>query len=322
MTARSCPPPASSRPDERGSAAAWILALLVLAGVAFAVYWFVVRQAPAGSSALAARVLPAEVDVIGGVDIGRLFSDARIKDMARGRGVDLDALGAEVAKTGIKLEDLKSLVFGGRMAESSLRDAIIAVQASTDAKAAVGAVQALLTMIPEQLRQVVSGGRVEALDGGIVLTGSGELLDHSLAVARGEGAPLGDKAGLSDVRKALDDGAMFWTAAAIPKEALSQIPGMVATQLGGMPSHFGFSANIGSATELRAALHIPGADASKVVGAIEMLLNVGKMRLGAAEKAIIDNLELKGDGATLIATVTLSQAQIDDLLKGAVASPD
>jgi len=312
---------AGSRPSQRGSAAAWLLSLIVLAGVAFAVYWFVFRQAGAASSTLAARVLPAEVDLIGGVDIGRLFNDENIKTMARAQGVDLDALSAEVAKSGARLEDLKALVFGGRMGDASLKDAIVAVQADTDAKAAVGAVQALLMMVPGELRQIVSAGRVEALDHGLVLTGSGALLDLALAVAKGQGTPLGDKPGLHEVRKALDGDAMLWTVAPVPADALAQLPGLVTAQLGGVPSHFGFSANVSAtSTELRGALHIPGADASQVVGALEMMLKMAKMQLGGPQKAILDNLELKGDGATLIASVSLSKAQIEDLLEATGAN--
>lgn len=310
-----------SHPRQRGSAAAWLLALLVLAGVAFAVYWFVFRQATAASSALAARVLPSEVELIGGVDLGRLFNDEHIKSMMRAQGVDLDAVSAEVAKSGARLEDLKALVFGGRMGDASLKDAIVAVQADTDAKAAVGAVQALLMMVPGELRQIASAGRVEALDHGVVLTGSGELLDRALAVAKGQGSPLGDKPGLSEVRKALDGDAMLWTAAPIPQDALRKLPGLVTAQLGGVPSHFGFSANVGaSSTELRGAIHIPGADADKVVGAIEVMLKMAKLRLDGPQKAILENLKLEGDGATLIASLSLSKAQIDDLLKATGAN--
>jgi len=140
-----------TRDRQRGNAAAWVLALLVLGGVAFAVYWFVVRKDTAVSSSLAARVLPAEVNVVGGLDLGRLLADPKLRAAAKDQGIDLAALEAQLASSGAQLSDLQALVFGGRMGEAGLVDAIVAIQAKTDAKAAVGAVRALLALLPGEL---------------------------------------------------------------------------------------------------------------------------------------------------------------------------
>lgn len=307
-------PRARGLTDERGSAAAWILAFIVLAGVAFAVYWFVIRKPGAESSGLAARVMPAEVDVVGGLDIARVVSDPKIRELAKANGTDLDTIEAELAKTGVKLGDLKALVFGGRMGADNLKDALVAVEANSDTKALVGALQGVVMMLPDPLKGFMTGARVEALEGGVVLTGSGELLDLALKVAKGEAPALASRPGLDEVRKALDLGAILWVASPIPSNLVAMLPGMIASQLGGTPSHFGFSVSISDGAVLRAALHIPGADGSKVASSIKLLLGMFKARLGEVNKLMIDNLDLSGDGATVIAKITLTQAQVSDIL--------
>jgi len=312
------PSSTTSRPTrfatQRGSAAAWILALIVLGGVAFAVYWFAFRQSGAQSSSLAARVMPAEVDVVGGIDIARIVSDPQIRELAAANGTKIDSIEAEFAKAGVKLSDLKSLVFGGRMGTDNLKDALVAVEANSDTKALVGALQGIITMLPEPLAGMMTGARVEALDGGVVMTGSGELLDLALRVSKGQGVALGSKAGLDEVRKALDMGAILWVAAPIPIGAIAMIPGMLTSTLGGSPSHFGFSAAISDGAVLRGALLIPGADGAKVASSMKLMLGMFKSRLGDVERVMVDNLELNGDGATIIAKVTLTQAQVSDIL--------
>lgn len=303
-----------SGPRERGGAVVWILALLVLAGVAFAVYWFVVRKAPGESSNLAARVLPADVDLVGGVDIARILATPSVRELAKKKGADLDALDATLSKEGVKLADLKSLVFGGRLGASELESGVVAVQAATDAKAAVGGVKMMLGMLPEPLAGVARGGRVEALDGGVVLTGSGDLLDKALAVAAGKAPALGDRAGLSDVRAALDEGGMVWAAGAIPAASVDALPGMVKSALGGTPSHWGVSATMGDRAEIRAVLFIPGADGDSVAKALGMFVGMAKLRLGKTEKAIADAIELSGEGSAVIARVSLDQRTLEELL--------
>ncbi len=310
-------PSTSNRPrfaTQRGSAAAWILALIVLGGIAFAVYWFVVRKPGAESSGLAGRVMPVEVDLVGGIDIARVVSDPKIRELAKANGTDLDAIEAELAKSGVKLGDLKALVFGGRMGTDNLKDALVAVESNTDTKALVGAFQGVITMLPDPIKGMMTGARVEALDGGVVMTGSGELLDLAVAVAKGKGTALGSKPGLDEIRNALDTGAILWVASPIPSGVVGMLPGMLTSTLGGTPSHFGFSASLSDDAVLRGALLIPGADGAKVASSIKLMLGMFKARLGDAERVLVDNLELTGEGATIIAKVSLTQAQVNDIL--------
>ena len=96
--------------DARGGAATWIIAVLVLAAVAFAVYWFVFRKAGGAgeSAALASRVMPAEVDIIGGIDIAGLTQSPVLRDLAKAQGVDLDQIEAKLKEGGVALADLRS----------------------------------------------------------------------------------------------------------------------------------------------------------------------------------------------------------------------
>ncbi len=300
---------------QRGGAAVWIIALLVLGGIAFAVYWFAFRDGAgsAQSSNLAGRVLPAEVEVVGGVDLARIVSDSDVRAMLQKNGTDIAALEAELAKHNIKSTDLVAMVFGGRLAESGLKDAIVAVEAKTDTKALAGLLAAASLMAPEPIKSAIAGGRVEALDGGVALTGSNELLDLAIKVAKGAAPALGSKAGLDEIRAALDTGAIFWVASPIPAGSLAMLPGVLTGTLG-QPSHFGFSINLGSTTELRAAALLPGKDAEEVASSLDLALGFMKSKVPEPGKTLLENLSLSGKGAVLIAKITLSQQQLEDLI--------
>ncbi len=310
-------PPLAPR-GSRGSVTAWLLALIVLAGVAFAVWYFALRKPDADSAALAARVMPAEVDVIGGADLARLVADPSVREQLGQAGVDLARLDAELQRADVALADLRALAFGARMADDAARpalsDALVAVHAATDAKAAVGAFKVLLTALPEPFARLARDGRVEALDGGIVLAGSGELLDKALAVARGAGTPLGDKAGLDDVRDAVDDGAMAWVASPLPESVTARVPAMARGMLGAMPSHVAFAGSLGESTELRAAVHMPGGDGAQIAKNLEMALPIAKRFLPSGLTPLIEKLQLSGRGQNVIATLILSRAELSELV--------
>lgn len=310
LSTRSCSPR-----GERGGAAVWLLALVLLGGVAFAVYWFGFRQPAAESSQLAATILPAEVELVGGLDIARLLESPDFRSAAAGSGIDLDALDRDLASSGVALSDFRSLVFGGRLGNMSIDDAIVAIEAATDAKAAVAGVQLLLATLPEALHRFAAADSVQALDGGVVVAGGKELLDRALAVSRGEGAALGTRQGLDDVRAALDPGAILWVASPMPEHLIDMVPRLARGALGGVPSHFGFSATLDDRAELRAAIHIPGADGEKVASALEMLLTLGRSQLGPLG-AFLEDVELQGRAATVIANVRLTRAQLLDLVLG------
>jgi hypothetical protein len=74
--------PTRASTGQRGSAAAWFLALLVLGGVAFAVYWFVLRK-PGSTRHRRARVLPAGRSV---ARPARLVGDPDARALANARG--------------------------------------------------------------------------------------------------------------------------------------------------------------------------------------------------------------------------------------------
>lgn len=303
--------------DARGGAATWIIAVLVLAAVAFAVYWFVFRKAGGAgeSAALASRVMPAEVDIIGGIDIAGLTQSPVLRDLAKAQGVDLDQIEAKLKEGGVALADLRSVALGGRVDGGTPKDILIAIETRTDTKALAALVTALVASAPADAASFLQGLRVEPLEGGIVVTGSSALVDLALAVSKGQGKALGQKAGLDEIQSALDTGAAFWVAGPVPAGATAQIPGMFKNLIGGTPTHAGFSFEPGETSVVRGAILIPGADAANVASALGMFMDKGKLLMSAERKAIIEALKLTGSGSTLKIELALSKALLASLSK-------
>lgn len=303
--------------DARGGAATWIIGLLVLAAVAFAVYWFVFRKTVGAgeSAALAGRVMPAEVDVIGGVDIAGLTQSPVLRDLAKAQGVNLDQIEAKLKEGGVALADLRSLALGGRMEGGAPKDILVAVETRTDTKALAALVSALVASAPADAASYLKSLRVEPLDGGVVVTGSSALVDQAIAVSKGQAPALGNKAGLDEIQGALDTGAALWVAGPFPEAMTAQIPGMFRNLIGGTPTHAGFSFEPGETSIIRAAILIPGADASNVASALGVFMDKGKLLMNAERRALLEALKLTGSGSTLKVELALSKALLASLTK-------
>jgi hypothetical protein len=152
------------------------------------------------------------------------------------------------------------------MGDATIRDALFA-RRPHHTKALAGG-QTFIAMAPAQLRELVSGGRVETLEGGVVLTGSSELLDKSLAVVSGKGTAFGEQPGLPTSGRTTP--AFFW---APPRQGRARLAAGRERHRR-HPSYFGVSASLGSSGRAARRPFIPGADAAKAASALEMMLGL------------------------------------------------
>lgn len=310
-------------PRKSGKAVAWILLVLLIAGGAFALWYFVLRGQSPGSSALALRVIPPESDVVGGIDIGRLLTSPDVRKLASDNGADFAALDKALADAGIAPGDIGSLAFGMTMDGATPKEVVFALEAKTDAKTMVAFLRIAVSQLPSPFSSLVSPDSVQAIDGtaagrGVFLMGSGELFKKAVAMGQNPSNPVADggRVELALVQKSLDAGATLWFAAPVPPDTFSGISGTMAKQMiGGTPSHFGASINIGSRIEVRGAMHIHGADASTIAGALKTARKMVSGQLPEAQRALLDDIDLGGSGPVVTARITLSESALTNLVK-------
>ncbi len=313
----------SQAPRKSSKVGLWLLLVLLIAGGAFAVWYFVLRGQSSGSSALAMRVIPAESDVVGGIDIGRILTSPEVRKLASDNGNDFAAIDKALADAGIAPGDIGSLAFGMVMDGATPKEVVFALEAKTDAKAMVAFLRMAVSQLPGPIAGLVSPDSVQAIEGttagsGIFLMGSGELFKKAVAMGQNPSAATADggKVELALVQKALDEGATMWFAAPVPPDTFSGISGSMAQQMiGGAPSHFGASINVGSSIELRGAMHIHGGDASTITGALKTARKMVSGQLPEAQRALLDDIDLGGSGPVVTARITLSESALSNLMK-------
>lgn len=318
------PAPLTLLGDSRGKAVLWILLVLLVAGGGFALWYFALRTQTAASTALAQRVIPPESDVVGGLDLGRLLTDPELRKMLAGNGVDFAQLDKALAEAGVSASDLGALAFGATMNGATPKDVVLALEAKTDARAMVGFLKLLAAQLPGPMASLIDADAIQALDGaatghGVFVMGSGALLERALALGRGQAQPGASGAELALVQKALDGGANLWFAAPVPPDTFKGLSGSMAKQMiGGAPSHFGFSVGFGTSLDLRAAMHIPGADASTISGALKTARKLVGGQLPEAQRKLLDEIDLGGSGPVVTARLRLSESMLKSLIAQAL----
>ncbi|MCC6621117.1 MAG: hypothetical protein IT385_07670 [Deltaproteobacteria bacterium] len=305
---------------QRGGAGTWLLALLVLGGIAFAVYWFVLRdQGGAGSARLASSVVPASADGLVGIDAGGLLSSPDVEKLLGARGANLPALKAKLADAGIKIESLRSLVLAADLPDGAPPALIVAVEADADVKSAESAIQAVRSLVPAQLAGALDLSNVQVFDG-IVLAGAGPMFDQAKALASGAAAQTALAAPLLEVKGAIDTGAHVWGATALPPALVAQLDlGPLEKFLGAAkPTHAAASIRIGSKIDLTAALRLDGGDAKAIADAMSGGIGVLGFMAGKDVGALLKALVIGSTGSTLTLSLSLSPEQLAvlDKLKG------
>lgn len=312
-------PLSSTLTGARGKAAVWVLLFLLVAGGAFAVWYFVLRSAGGGgaSRALAARVLPGESQVTGGLDLSALTAGGDLRRILGEAGVDAAQLDKALSDLGIAPADLGGLVFGATMDGERPSSVIMALEAKADAQAIGGLIKALAAQAPPQFKELVD---VDALfsapgEGGrsVFVIGGGALFDKAKALVGGAGntAP-GAELGL--LQGALGDGAIAWVAAPVPPSTFKGLSGAIATKtLGGTPSHFGASLGAGKNLVLRGAIHVPGGDADTLAGALKTMQGMFKGQAPEAVRPLLEGIAFGGRGPVVTATLELDAKALSAL---------
>lgn len=300
--------------DQRGGALPIVLGLVVVAVVGLAVWYFAFRTSGGSSpsAALAKRVIPADCDVIGGLNVASLLNDLDYEKL--GNGASKSKVEAMLKQQGLALDDIQAVSFGVRMTGIVAKEAVVAIQSKADAKTLVQLIKMGAIALPEEVKGLLNPDAVEALDGGIFLMGSGELLARAKAISGGGGQ--GDaKDEAKRLIDALDLGATAWVVGPMP---LDELPGGMMTEMAmktmglGKPSHLGLSVKIGGKIDAVVAAHIPGGDAGKVIEGLKSARE--KFGGGAPEdiKKLLDGIEFGGSGPVITARLSVSP----DTVKG------
>lgn len=304
--------------DERGKAAVIILALVAVAAIGFAVYWFVLRGGGGEASKLVTAHIPAEAEMVGGLDVPSVVNSSFAKELIGASGVSMDEVTAQLAKAGVKLDDLKTIAFGMTGVGSGNPEVVTVAKGTFDANAIKGAVETLSNVA--KARAEAEGMHVpgfdpstlQVLDSGVVVGGSGELFQKSLALAKGGGKSADDNAALRSLRKHIDEGASFWVTGPIPDNLpMGGMGGM--GMLGGdmgKPTHFGVSADVGSKVDVSIAVHFDSGDAGKMASSIDGMLGFAKMAASGPEAELLDSLSVSGSGQVLSASFSLDAAMV------------
>ncbi len=300
--------------NERGGAAAIVIAILAVAAIGFAVWYFAFREGGAGSSPsakLAQKVIPADCEVMGGINIAGLLKDLDYSKL--GDGMSKSKVEEMLKQQGLALDDLQALSFGVKMDGLVPKGVVFALQSKADANTVTGILKMAAMGLPGEMRNLIDPNTIESLEGGIFVMGSADLVGRAKALGQG-GAQAAGKVEADLLAKALDLGATAWVVAPMP---LDELPGGMMTEIAmkgvglGKPSHLGLSIRVGSAYEITAAAHIPGGDANKLVDGVKTL----KDKLGGAlpdeAKKLLDTVDFGGSGPVLTARLTLP---MDDLI--------
>ena len=305
--------------DARGKAAVWLLLLVLVAGAAFAVWYFVLRKDGGGgaSKALAQRVLPASADLVGGVDLERLLTNDDVGKLLTELGADRAALDKGLSELGIKPNDLGALVFGATMDGSKPTGAVLALEAKTDANAVGGLMKMLALQLPGPLAGAIDPNSMQTFTGpdgrGVFLVGSGAIFTEATAQMKG-GTTGTRKAELGLIADALGSGSLFWAAGPVPGDAFGGMQGKVAEQmLGSLPSHVGAAIGLSGDVTLSGALHIPGGDAKALSGTLKTIQGMAGKQAPAAIRPLLEQLAFGGTGPVVTATLKVDAKTLASL---------
>ncbi len=306
----------TSRRAERGGALVWILVTLIVLGGAFAVYWFVLRDAGGGASAaIVTRAIPAETKTVVGIDPQAVLKSDAFKSMAELGGLSMESVNAELAKANIKPEALKAVVLGMGADPS---DSVMIFQGDLDPTALKAGLGAIAMASPEAAG-LANAMQFEGVEGGLVIAGGGALYQASLAAAKGKGG-AGLDAKLQAVMDAVDRGAPMWAAGVIPEESAAMLK-QAGPLLGGSgpPSHGAISVDVGSSLAVKVALLFPGGDGSQIASTLGTMLGMvplGQLPDGAGD--LVKSIKFSGSGEVLKATVSIPVETLKKLGAGAL----
>ena len=327
--------------NQRGKVGVILLALLLLGGGGFAVWYFVLRDAGGGGGGVIAKAhaatietrLPAEAKVFGGFNVRSLLESDLWKHVEAFMPGDVRA---EMAKLGLKLEDLDVVTFAASSPEVASGMEVVAVaRGRFDGQA----LSAQIAAVKDVVKATLAGSEGFTAPGGmaVVFPTKGEAvlgsetwvtktLERSKASAQAPPAPMGMLAEVADLRDFIDEDASFWVAG-MPRQELAL--GMMMPNLD--VRRLAASVDLrGGGVSARLALAL--ADASQADGLI-MQFNLAKSAFAHAPpsslgaigghmdvgRKLMDGLDLSNDGRVLRLALDLDADLLKELI-GAASS--
>lgn len=325
-------------PNRSGKAVPIVLGVIVLAAIAFAVWWFAFRKAGGEASKLISSYIPKDVQVVGGLDVKGFYDSTIYKEL--GPELEKQITGEKeykefAEKTGFDFKKVETVAFGASQLPLPMR-------AGTEEKdpkfvAVVKGSWDNAKMMAFMKEQAGDGGEEKDLEGvkafvdkrgkgamgfpadGLLLAGTPDTFTTAVKLSKGTGESVDSNAELSAIRKFVDEGATLWFAMAIPKEALEAAPG---GEMFGKASHMALSVDLGSGIELKSAVKMGSSEeATKAQTQIKMGIGLAAgfaasvPDVGEDLKKIVEGVKVEVDGDVLTVSASASADTVKKLIE-------
>jgi hypothetical protein len=325
-------------PNRSGKAAPIILGVIVLAAIGVAVWWFAFRKGGGEASKLASNYIPKDVQVVGGFDAAEFYNSAIYKEL----GPEIEKKLADdkqfqemTTKAGFDYKKVEAVAFGvsnisGMMGRSGEEKAppkfVAAVKGTFDSAKMMTFLKESAGSKAEEkdlegVKAIVAGneGAVGMLGDDVLLAASPDWFATSVKLSKGTGDSVEKNADLAGIRGHIDDGATFWVAAALPKEAMEAAPG---GEMFAKASFAAFSVDLSSGIDLKSAIKMgSGDDANKASSQIKMGIGLASgfaasvPDIGETLKKLVEGVKVEVDGDVLKVTASASSDDVKKLIE-------
>ena len=325
-------------PNRSGKAAPIVLGIIVLAAIGVAVWWFVLRGGGGEAAKLVSSYIPKDVQVVGGVDVKGFYDSTVYKEL----GPDIEKKLSEdknykamSEKSGFDYKKVETIVFGASDITAMMGRSggdkkdpkfVAAVKGGWDAAKMMGYMKEMAGDKAEEkdvegvkaLADKKGKGTVGFIGDDVLLAATPDFFAQSVKLQKGTGESADNNADLKAVRGQIDEGATFWIAAVLPKEAMEAAPG---AEMFGKASHAAISINFGSGIELKTAVKMASKEeATKAQSQIQMGIGMaggfaaGVPEVGEDLKKLVDSVKVEVDGDMLKISASASQDVVKKLI--------
>lgn len=308
------------RPRPRGNAPFTRIALLAVAAVAAPLFALGACGGGGAASKLATAHIPATVDYVGGIDVKGALESDMLKGLLNDQGMSVDMLTKALSDKGIKLSELNTLAFGAIKGDGGApKDVLVIGSGSFDATALKSAIDgAKMAELAAAGDMPINFQQIEIVNPTTVVMGSGDLVKQSMGVGSGATKSVDTREELKDLRGAVDESATVWFTGPVPAgmDGMAGGLGMMGGSDLGKPTHFAFSADIGSNIKVRVAIRFASGDAGAVASQMDSALGLMSGMMSGPEADVLSSLDISGSGQILKASVSLSKDFLDKAAKG------
>lgn len=322
-------------PNRSGKAVPIVLGVIVVAAIAFAVYWFAFRKAGGDASKLVTSYIPKEVQVVGGLDVKGFYASPLYADLGdfEKKITEDKKFKAMSEKTGFDYKKVETVAFGigdvtsmmGRAGDGEKAPKFVAVvKGSWDSAKMMSSMKEMAGDKAEEkdiegVKAMVSKGVSAGFPAeGVMLAGSADMFATAIKLSKGTGESVDANAEIGAVRKFVDEGATFWVAGVVPKEAAGQMPGDFGT-----PSAGALSISLASGIEVKGAVKLASAEeATKAQTQLKMGIGLASgfaasvPDVGEDLKKIVEGVKIEASNDVL----TVSASASADVVKKLIAA--